>query len=229
MSSSFSQGQQPSQAVRSQVFSEPLGPLVGGALLLGGGMLALPTGAVIWPSSSLVGGVALLLGVGLLVLAGRAATRNSFPLLLTLNADALHLAPLGYGASPSVAAEIIPLASIAAYKHWLSRGRVFSRYYVRLELVDGRVFRLADPPGALPSNPAGAVSLRELVAQLARQVGPSTVVRPLFSQTVAAYRLMQGSWLVLLAALGLLWSRYPVAGGVLLIFAVVYLLDLFPN
>lgn len=225
MSSSFSQRQHPGQAVRSQVFKEPLGQLVLGALLLGGALLALPIGAVSWSSSRVVGGVALGLGVGLLLLAGRLATRNSSPLLLTLNANALHLAPLRYGTTPSVAAETIPLSSIVAYKHWLSRGRVFARYYLRLELADGRVLRLADPPGALPDNPAGTVSLRELVTQLARQVEPGTVVRPLFSQTVVAYRLMQVSWLVGLTALGLLWDRYLMVGVGLLACAVVYLLS----
>ena len=199
--------------------------MIGGALLLGSGLLALPIGAVAWASSRLAGGVALLVGVALLAVAGRLATRNSSPLLLTLSADALHLAPLGLSARPGAAAGVIPLTSIVAYKHWLSQGRVFARYYLRLELADGRVLRLADPPGALPSNPLGTVLLRELVAQLARQVGPGTVVRPLFSQTVVAYRLMQGSWLGLLAALGLLWCRYPVAGVVLLACVVVYLLS----
>ena len=222
---SLSQAYPPGPAVRSQVFSEPLGPLVRGALLMGGGVLALPLGAVVWQHSRLAGGVALLLGAALLGLAGHLAGRNSSPLLLTLRADALHLTALGGGAAPGAAAETIPLTSLVAYQHWLSRGRVLARYYLRLELADGRVVRLADLPGAPPATSAGGVPLPELVAQLARRVGPGTVARPLFSQTAAAYRLMQASWLGALAAPGLLWRGYLAAGLLLPACAAVYLLS----
>ena len=161
-----------SQAVSSQVLREPLGQLVGGALLLGGGLLLLAVGVASWSYSRPIG--VLLLGVALLVGAWHLATGNTQPLLLTLSPEALRLAPLGLGLAPSSAAEIIPLASVVSYTHWLSRGRVFSRYYLRLKLADGRVLRLADPPGGPLGDPGSAVPLPDLVAQLARWKAPPT-------------------------------------------------------
>ena len=226
MPSNFANGQAASQALSSQVLREPLGQLVVGSLLLGGGLLLLAFGAAIWSYSRPMGVVLLLLGVALLVGAWRLATGGTQPLLLTLSPEALRLGPLGQGiALGSSAAETIPLASVVAYKHWLSRGRVFSRYYLRLELAGGRVLRLASPPGGPAGEPENSVPLPELVAQLARWVGPATVAQPPFSQTASARRLMQGSWLLLFGALGLLERGYPAAGVLALLVASGYLLS----
>lgn len=197
-----------------------------GSLLVGCGILLLPIGVVSWSYSRLGGGGALLLGGTLLALAWRLASRNP-PLRLTLSSDTLRLAPLGRGIVPSSTAETIPLASIVAYKHWLSRGRAYNRYYLRLELAGGRVLRLADPPGGPAGDSRDTVPLPELVAQLARWVGPGTVVQPLFSQTTTARRLMQLGWLLLLGALTLLGQGHSAAGVSLLILAGSYLLSYF--
>ena len=226
MTSNFSTSQRAGQPLSSQVFREPLGNLVAGALLLGGGCLLLAVGAAIWSYSRPAAGVLLLLGVALLVGVWRLATRDTQSLLLTLSPEALRLAPLGLGNAPgSPAAETIPLARVVAYQHWLSRGRVFSRYYLRLKLADGRVLRLADPPGGSFGEPGNIVPLTELVAQLAQWVGPATVAQPPFSQTAPARRLMQGSWLLLLAAPGLLWWGYLTTAVVVFLGAGGYLLS----
>ncbi|MGI4737315.1 MAG: hypothetical protein ACRYG7_19290 [Janthinobacterium lividum] len=224
MLSNFSTSQRVSkEALSSQVIREPLGQLVAGSLLLGGGFLLLAVGAGIWSYSQPMGVVLLLLGMALPLGAWRLATGGTQPLLLTLSPEALRLAPLGQGIAPgSPAAETIPLASVVAYKHWLSRGRVFSRHYLRLELAGGRVLRLAAPPGGPFGAPGNSVPLPELVAQLAQWVGPETVAQPLFSQTALARQLMQGSWLLLLGALGL---GYLAAGVLVLVVAGGYLLS----
>lgn len=176
MPSNFANTQSASAAVSSQVFREPLSQLVAGSLLLGGGLLLLAVGAALWSYSRPTGGGLLLLGVALLLGVWRLATRDTQPLLLTLSPKALRLRPLGQGIAPgSPAAETIPLASIRAYKHWLSRGRVFSRYYLRLELAGNRVLRVASPPGGPFGEPGNSVPLPELVAQLAQWVEPETV------------------------------------------------------
>ncbi|MGI4737710.1 MAG: hypothetical protein ACRYG7_21290 [Janthinobacterium lividum] len=226
MPSNLSNNQRTSQVLSSQVLREPLGQLVAGSLLLGGGFLLLAVGAGIWPYSWPMGGGLLLLGVALLVGAWRLATGGTQPLLLTLSPEALRLVPLGQGIAPgSPAAETIPLASVVAYKHWLSRGRVFSRHYLRLELAGGRVLRLAAPPGGPFGEPGNSVPLPELVAQLARWVGPATVAQLPFSQTAPARRLMQGSWLLLLVAPGLLGLGYLATGTLVLVVAGGYLLS----
>ncbi|MGI4832705.1 MAG: hypothetical protein ACRYFK_04510 [Janthinobacterium lividum] len=163
-----------SQAVSSQVFREPLSQLVAGSLLLGGGGLLLAVGAGIWSYSRPIGAGLLLLGGALLAGAWHLATSDTQPLLLTLSPEALRLAPLGLGTAPGSVVETIPLANVVAYTHWLSRGRVFSRYYLRLKLADGRVLRLADPPGGPLGEPGSAVPLPELIAQLARWKEPTT-------------------------------------------------------
>lgn len=212
-------------ALRSQVVTEPLGPLVVGSVLVGVGLLALPVGLSLWPYGRASGGLAILLGVLALALAWRLATRSSYPMLLTLRAEDLYLTALGHDARQGASAETIPLASIVAYKHWLSRGRVFARYYLRLELAGGRVLRIADPPGVLPNDPMGTVLLSQLVEALARRVGPDTTVRLLFSQTPTARILGQFSWLAVLASAALLWNGYLTTGVLLLAVAGVYLLS----
>jgi hypothetical protein len=220
------QSQPTNPVLCSQVTSEPLGPLVLGSLLVGSGMLALPVGAALWSSARLAGGLTGLAGVGLLAVAWHLAKRDTAPLLLTLSPEALRLTTLSQHPSQGRAIETIPLASLVAYTHWLSRGRVFTRYYVRLELADGRVIRLADPPGVLPS-PGKQVLLSELVAQLAQWAGPGTLVRPPFAQTAAARWLMYLSWLILVIALGLLWNGYLGVGGLLFTFTGAYLLSFY--
>ena len=216
----------PGPAVHSQVVTESVGATVVGALGLLLGVLALGMGAALLGSARGAGGLALLLGAGLLALVWKTALRGSHPLLLTLTRERLQLAPTGRSVAQGVKAETIPLASIVAYKHWLqvSRARVFAQYYLRLELADGRVLRLADRPGVLPDDyPPGAVRLNEVAARLARWARPGTVARPLFYRTPLARALGWASGAALLVAPVLLWRGYLAAGSLLLAGAISYL------
>lgn len=212
-------------AVRSQVVIDSLGTTIIGALLLLAAVLAPGTGLAQLGRANLAAGLALLLGVGLLGVVWRTALRGSHPLLLTLTRESLHLAPAGRSAAQSVPAETIPLTSIVAYKHWLqlNRLRAFAQYYLRLELADGRVLRLADRPGLLPEDgPPGAARLNEVAAKLARWVPPGTIARPLFYQTPLARMLWWASWAGLLLAPALLWLGYGATGSLLLALAISY-------
>ncbi|AMR28679.1 hypothetical protein A0257_17280 [Hymenobacter psoromatis] len=205
----------------SPVTNEPLGRLVVCSLLVGFTLLALPLGIALWSYWKLASGLLLVLAVGALPLAWRTATRDTAWRLLTLSPQALRLAPLS--GAPATAAETIPLTSLVAYQLWLDRDRVFTRYYLRLELAGGRVLRLADPPGALPNDPPGSVPLNELAAQLARWVGPDTIVRLPFWQTPLARWLRLLSWLAVGTVPFLFWGGYVPTGVIVLAFAVGYL------
>ncbi|WP_223649412.1 hypothetical protein [Hymenobacter psoromatis] len=216
----------PGPAIRSQVVTESVGATVVGALGLLLGVLALGTGAALLGSASWAGGLTLLLGVGLLALVWKTALRGSHPLLLTLTRESLQLAPTGRSVAQGIKAETIPLASIVAYKHWLqvSRARVFAQYYLRLELADGRVLRLADRPGVLPDDyPPGAVRLNEVAARLACWARPGTVARPLFYATPLARALCWACGAAALGAPVLLWRGYLTVGYLLLSGAISYL------
>lgn len=213
------------QAVCSQVVTESLGATLVGALLLLLAILALGTGVALLGRANWASGVALLLSLSLLALVWRLALWGSHPLLLTLTHESLHLAPTGRSTSQGIRAETIPLTSIVAYKHWLrlNRLRAFAQCYLRLELADGRVLRLADRPGVLPGDgPPGAVRLNEVATRLARWAPPGTINRPLFYNTPLAQGLWWASWAGLLAAPVLLWLGYVALGAPLLALAISY-------
>jgi hypothetical protein len=225
MSPSFPNALASGSVVRSQVVIESVGAtLVGaGGLLLG--VLALATGAALLGRANWAGGLKLLLGAGLLVLVWKTALRGSHSVLLTLTRESLTLAPTGRSITQKVAAETIPLASIVAYKYWLSpsRAQSLSQHYLRLELADGRVLRLADQPGALPGDYSpGIVQLNEVAAQLAHWVRPGTISRPLFYQTPLARALYWASGATLAVAVILLGMGYLTAGTLLLMLATSY-------
>jgi hypothetical protein len=225
MSPSYPNAPVPGLVVRSQVVTESVGATLVGAGLLLLGVLALGIGAALLGSASWAGSLTLLLGLGLLALVWKTALRGSHSLLLTLTRESLHLAPTGHSVTQKVAAETIPLATIVAYKHWLSasRAQALSQYYLRLELADGRVLRLADQPGALPNDyPPGAVRLNEVAAQLARWARPGTIARPLFYQTPLARALYWASGATLVVAVALLWLGHLTAGTLLLMLATSY-------
>ena len=178
--------------------------MLGLALLVAGGIAAL--------NHSPRAALAALVGLGLLVLAGWAATRSNRPLLLTLTRDALHLAPVGRAAEGGPA-EAVPLASIRAYKYWLRmlRYQAFAQYHLRLELADGRVLHLADRPGARPDSPTNTVRLDAVVGKLRRWAPPGARERPLFYLTRTARLLLWLSWAALAAGVGLLALGHPAA------------------
>lgn len=203
MSPSFPNALASGSVVRSQVVIESVGAtLVGaGGLLLG--VLALATGAALLGRANWAGGLTLLLGAGLLVLVWKTALRGSHSLLLTLTHERLTLAPTGRSVTQKVAAETIPLASIVAYKHWLSpsRAQALSQYHLRLELADGRVLHLADRPGTRPDDPAGAVHLDAVAQKLPRWLKPGVPRRLLFYLTRPARILLGLSWGAIASAL----------------------------
>jgi len=209
--------------LRSQVVLDPLGVWTGG--MFGLGLLLLPlavlkASAGNWPRAIVAG----LLGVVLLLLTWRRVARRNRPHLLTSGPDdALHLEPLGRSRAQGQPAEIIPLASIKAYRHWLRllRFRAFAQYHLRLELVDGRVLHLADQPSPHPNEPSGTVRLDAIAKRLARRAKSGLRRRLPFYETQLARLLLWVSWAVLALGAVLFWLGYD-AGLLLLLLGASY-------
>jgi len=190
-------------ALRSQVVMNPLGLWTGG--MFGLGVLLLPIAALKAAAGSEQRAItAGLLGLALLLLTWRRVARRNRPMLLTSNADALHLEPTGR--TQGLQAETILLTHIVAYRYWLRvlRFRAFAQYHLRLELADGRVLHLADQPRSPADEPAGTVRLDAIARRLARRGKAAPRRRPSFYLTQTARVFLWISWAAVAAGLGLL-------------------------
>jgi hypothetical protein len=208
-------------ALRSIVFINPIGLSVVGPLLLGLMLViqaAIQVAVGYWPRATVPSG---LLGLGLLGLAVRGALRSNRPMLLTSRREDLHLEPIGRSLAKGVPAEIIPLASVKAYKYWsrLMKYTYFTQYHLRLELADGRVVHLADRPGTRPDDPTGTVRLDAVADKLPHWVKRGTQRRPPFYMTRTARIFLWLSWAAITTALAMTWLGHPV--GILLLYPAV--------
>jgi len=206
---------------RSLVVRHPIGYLQASALLLGIALVVLNILLLAARPSLGLHGLGALLGLGLVLWAGRRLVRGWRPWLLIIEREVLYLAPLGTGLDQPT--ETIPLGSIVAYSYWsrLLKYTYILQYHLRLELADGRVLHLADRPGTRSTDPAGTVRLDVLIERLNRRAKSKTgpLRRPLFFQTRAAQLLLWGSGALLAGGAGLLAVGQLV--GVLLLFPPV--------
>lgn len=207
--------------LRSQVITGQPTTVVLGALASCALLAVLVVKASHWREYPGVGWLIAALGVILAVGTWLVLRRLTHPMLLTLSASALHLAPLERSERQGIRAETVPLAAIRTYRQHLDGNG--AHLNLTLGLADGRTLRLAERPASATNHLPGTVPLPQLAQALRPQLAPTVEWQPNFYQSVWATLLAVACGLAGGLVLMRLALNHSTSGWQLLIAVVLYL------